>query len=495
MSETLLINAGPGETRVVLLENGVVRDIAIERTTRRGKIGNIYRGKVVRVLPGMQSAFVDFGDQRTGLLHVSDLVVPAGSPRRGKSGGEAAIEQLLHDGEKLSVQVTREPVGDKGARLSTDLSLSSRLLVFIPASDRLAVSHSIEDSVERARLLLLIKDALAQEGVAAQGGYILRTAAQGAQLAELCNEIRFLQRLWVAVNRRSQAAIGPQLLYEELPLYLRAVRDLARPSLDRIVVDQLAAYLALRTFCEDCVPELSPLLEHYTDATPLFELHGAEYELQQALGRRVQLDCGGYLVIDRTEAMTVVDVNTGSFTGQGSVDETVLQTNLEAAAALARQLRLRNVGGIVVVDFIDMTTREHRQQVQLALQEALQCDPVRTTFNSMSGLGLVAMTRQRTGESLEDTLCEDCPVCHGHGLLKSARTVCYEIFREVSRAAANSNSPELVVVAAPAVTDLLNDEESDRLAELQLATGTTICVRSEPGYTREHFDLAIIQNS
>jgi len=489
VNETILVNRGPRETRVVTLERGAVRDIYIERDAGRGIVGNIYLGKVVRVMPGMQAAFVDFGAERTGLLHISDLSRP--KPRRG-ARREQAIENQLHDGQKLAVQVIRDPLGSKGARLSAEVSLSSRFLVFLPHSDRLAVSQRVEGAGERARLLLLLQEGLGAEGLAGEGGYILRTAAEGVDLDGLRSDLRFLNRLWAAICRRREGATGPQLLYEELPLHLRVARDLATPDLAKVLVDQQSAYLSLCSFCEDYVPEMRDRLEYYSGAGSLFDRFGAEEELQRALSHRVDLDCGGYLVIDQTEAMTVIDVNTGSFLGRRNVDETVFRTNLEAAAALARQLRLRNLGGIIVVDFIDMADQEHRRQVQQALQEALQLDPVRTTCGDMSELSLVAMTRKRSGESLQHILCEDCPVCQGQGVLKSARTVCYEIFREIGRAAPASDCEELVVVAAQPVISLLQSDEAGALAELEAATGKTVRLRPEPRYGQEHFDIAML---
>ncbi len=490
MADAILVNAGLLETRVAVLADTVVQDIHIERGPRRSIVGNIYRGKVVRILPGMQAAFVDFGAGRTGLLPASELAGTAG--RR-----DTAIESRLHDGQEMVVQVARDPLGSKGARLTTDLSLSSRFLVFMPRSGQLGVSQRIEDNSERTRLLRLLHEALAAEGMAAQGmagrgGYILRTAAEGVDLAGLQADLRFLQRLWDALSRRSRESKGPRLLHEDMPLHLRVARDLAGPTLERILVDDRAALLALRTFCQEYVPELADRLQFHEGPGQLFDQYGVEEEIQRALARRVELDCGGYLVIEQTEAMATVDVNSGSFVGRHDADATILRTNLEAARALARQLRLRNLGGIIMVDFIDMSDREHRRQLQQALQQALQADPGRATFNGMSELGLVALTRKRSGESLQHILCVDCPVCQGSGALKSVHTVCCEIFREVGRAAARCDAAGLVVLASPLVVNLLQDEESASLAELEIASGKTIRLRAEPLYTQEHFDIAAI---
>ena len=492
MTETILVNLGPAETRVALLANGVVQDIHIERGPRPDIVGNIYSGKVTRVMPGMQAAFVDFGGERTGLLHVSELVGGAGRSLGKGVQPEPTIEYRLRAGQKLVVQVTRDPLAGKGARLTTRLSLASRFLAFMPWSTQTAVSRAIEDTGERARLLLLLREALAAEGLAGEGAYILRTAAEGITLADLRADLRFLQRLWASVCNRGRDATGSALLYRDLPLHLRVARDLARPTLQRILVDDYTGFLALRGFCEEFVPEMTDRLEHHPGPSPLFDLYGVEQEIQAALGRRVDLACGGYLVIDQTEAMTTVDVNTGSFVGRRNVDETIYQTNLEAAVVLARQLRLRNLGGIIVIDFIDMADREHRQQVQLALQQVLQQDPVRTTFNGMSGLGLVALTRKRQGESLQHLLCVECPVCQGGGILRSARTVCYDIFRQLQRTGAGRDTRELTVLAAPAVIELLRGEAAGTLAELAHVLGREIHLRAEPMYSQEHFDIAVI---
>lgn len=492
MTEVILANINPQETRVVVVAAGEVQDIHIEREGSRGILGNIYSAKVVRVLPGMQVAFVDFGAQRNGLVRVADLAGPERRKPGRRERKPTAIEKRLHPGQKLLVQVSRDPLGSKGARLTTELTLSSRFLVFLPRSTSLAVSQRVDNPGERTRLLLLLQEGLAAEGLEGRGGYILRTAAEGVALEELRADLRFLKRLWEVVGRKSQQATGPTLLYEELPLHLRIARDLAGPDLDRVVIDDHAAFLALRGFCEEYVPELSDRLQHHSGVAPLFDTYGAEAEIQRALARRVELECGGYLLIDQAEAMTTIDVNTGAFVGKRNVDETIFETNLEAAVTLARQLRLRNLGGIIVVDFIDMTDQGHRQKVTSALQEALQQDPVRTTFNGMSELGLVAMTRRRSGESLQHILCENCPDCHGAGILKSAHTVCYEIYREIKRTASLSEKPEVLVVAADAVANLLQGDEAAQLADIESASGKTIRVRPEPRYPREHFDIAML---
>jgi ribonuclease G len=492
VSEEILVNVTPMETRVAVVENGATQDIYIERTTSRGLVGNIYAGTVVRVLPGMQAGFVDIGAERTSFIHVSDIAVENGAGQENRSAAAAAIGDHLHEGKKVIVQVTKDPLGSKGARLTTQLSVSSRYLVFMPQTRHVGVSQRIDDQEERNRLQQLLADAVAAEEMEGEGGYILRTAAEGVGPEEIRADLRFLKRLWAAVSRRAKRATRPELLYEDVPLHLRTARDLARPGVERIRIDSRESFSALRQFCDEYVPEVSTLLEHYDGERPLFELHGIEDEIQRALSRRVELKSGGHLVIDQTEAMTTIDVNTGSFVGRRNQAETILKTNLEAATTLARQLRVRNLGGIIIVDFIDMMDEEHRRQVLRTLEKAMLRDPARNKVYGISGLGLVEMTRKRTRESLEHMLCEECPVCQGRGMLKTAETVCYEIFREIMRDARAYENDTLMVLAAQGVIDRLLDEESANLADLEEFIGKTISLRVEPGYNQEHFDIILL---
>jgi ribonuclease G len=490
VSEEILVNFTPMETRVALVDNGATQDIYIERAVNRGIVGNIYAGKVVRVLPGMQAAFVDIGVERTSFIHVSDIVTADGRESRNRPAEK--ITDHLHDGEKIIVQVTKDPLGTKGARLTTELSVSSRYLVLLPQTDHIGVSQLIEDPLERARLQQVLTQALLDEGMDDAGGFILRTAAEGAGAEEITADLRYLRRLWAAVSRRAKAATNAELLFEDLPLHLRIARDLARSSVERIYIDNLECFSQLQEFCRDYVPEVAGLLEYYSGERPLFDLHGVEDEIQRALGRRVELKSGGYLVIDQTEAMTTIDVNTGSFVGKRNQAETILKTNLEAATALARQLRVRNLGGIIIVDFIDMDDPEHRRQVQRTLEKAMQRDPARNQITGVSELGLIEMTRKRTRESLQRMLCESCPICDGRGIVKTAETVCYEIFREIMRDARAYENATLMVLAAQAVVDRLLDEESAHLADLEEFIGKTISLRAEPSYSQEHFDIILL---
>ena len=487
MSDEILVNVTPMETRVALVENGATQDIHIERSANRGHVGNIYAGKVVRVMPGMQAAFIDLGTDRTGFIHVADIVSGSAAVK-----AKASIGDHLHDGKKVIVQVTKDPLGSKGARLSTELSVSSRYLVYMPGGDHVGISQQIDDPDERERLQQMLAEGLEQEPLDVPGGFILRTAAEGTGLEEILADLRFLKRLWAAVSRRAKAASRPELLYEDLPLHLRTIRDLARPGVEKIRIDSRESYDALRVFCDAYVPEVAVLLEHYHGDRPLFDIYGIEDDIRKALERKVELKSGGYLIIDQTEAMTTIDVNTGSFVGRRNQAETILKTNLEAATTLARQLRMRNLGGIIIVDFIDMQDEEHRRQVHRTLEKAMSRDPARNKITGVSELGLVEMTRKRTRESLGQVLCEPCPTCNGKGQLKTPETVCYEVFREILRAERQFTPRQFLVLASQEVVDLLLDEESTSLAELEAFIGKPIKFQVEQLYTQEQFDVVLV---
>ena len=490
MSEELLVNVTPLETRVAVVDHGLLQDLHIERSANRGTVGNIYLGKVVRVLPGMQAAFVDIGEERTSFIHSNDIhpLDEAGLELRSNGGDD--IREHLREGQQILVQVTKEPLGSKGARLTTQLSVSSRYLVYMPRTPHIGISQQIEDDDERSRLRSVLDAAIAAQEI--PGGFILRTAAEGIGREELESDLRFLNRLWVAVSKRAEAASAPTRVYEDWQLYHRSIRDLARPGLERIRVDSREAFERLNEFCADYVPELAPLLEHYQGQRPIFDFYSVEDEIARALERQVPLKSGGYLVIDQTEAMSTIDVNTGGFVGRSNHEETVYKTNLEAATTLARQLRLRNLGGIIIVDFIDMRDPEHRRQVLRALEKAMSGDRARSVITGVSELGLVEMTRKRTRESLAQVLCEDCPTCGGRGVLKSAQTVCYEIFRDILREARAYDADSLMVLASQEVVDRLLDEESQSVADLEEFAGKSLQFRVEPMYSREQFDIILL---
>ncbi len=493
MSEEILINVTPMETRAASVENGVLQEVLIERTQNRGIVGNIYKGKVVRVLPGMQAAFVDIGLDRASFIHVSDIVMLDAGGMENRDLHSENIREMVHEGQKLVVQVTKDPLGTKGARLTTHLSVSSRYLVYMPYTNHIGVSQRIEDEQERERLRTLVGSLLEQpeyEGI--KGGFILRTAAEGVGEEEINTDVDYLKRLWVVLERRIKGNDAPKLVYEDLPLYLRILRDTMRPQIERIRVDSGETYKKMTAFMEEFVLEAREKLEIYSGDRPLFDLYGVEDEIERALGRKVQLKSGGYLIIDQTEAMTTIDVNTGAFVGHRNLEETIYKTNLEAATALARQLRVRNLGGIIIIDFIDMKDPEHQRQVLRALEKSLDKDHAKTSVTGVSELGLVEMTRKRTRESLERVLSEDCPVCQGRGSLKSAETVCYEIFREILREAKAYENDQYLVLAAQEVVDRLLDEESANVADMEELIGKTIKFQVETMYSQEQYDVVLL---
>ena len=504
MNEEILINVTPQETRVALVENGVLAEVSIERTRRRGIVGNIYKGRVVRVLPGMEAAFVDLGLERTAFLHVSDIAgthkgaaaVAAGAeseepPARPApaANGHPPIQELLHEGQDLLVQVIKEPMGTKGARLTTHLTIPSRYLVLMPNDPNVGVSTKIEDEHERNRLRGLVE---ARANPESDWGWILRTAAEGATEAAIDSDMRLLEKLWRSARERARRSNPGTLVHEDLALALRTLRDIVGHGIDRIRVDSLEAYERMARFAAEFLPETAERIEHYTGQRPIFEIYGIEEEIQRALERRVQLKSGGYLMIDQTEAMTTIDVNTGAFVGHRNLEETIFKTNLEAAQAIARQLRLRNLGGIIIIDFIDMSEAEHRRKVLGALGKALENDHARTQVCDVSALGLVEMTRKRTRESLEHVLCKTCPTCAGRGFIKTPETVCYEIFREILREARQFDARQLMVLAHQEVIDMLLDEESTSLAELEAFIGIPTRLQAEALYAPEQFDVVLV---
>ncbi len=483
MSEELLINFTPMETRVALVENGVLQEVYIERTRARGLVGNIYTGKVVRVLPGMQAAFLDIGLERTAFLHANDIAALDGSDER------ADIRTAVREGQILAVQVTKDPMGSKGARLTTRLSVSSRYLVYMQGESHVGISQRIEDDAERQRLRELVESLVTEQR---SGTYIVRTAAESASEDELAADIGFLDRVWQAVERRIARRENKAVVYEDLPLLLRTMRDLVHPQLEKIRIDSRESYQRVIEFVEQYLPDMKSKVEHYPGERPIFDLYGVEDEIQKGLGRKVELKSGGYLIIDQTEAMSTIDVNTGAFVGHRNQEETLFKTNLEAATALARQLRLRNLGGIIIIDFIDMTDAEHRRQVLRALEKAMERDYAKTSITGVSELGLVEMTRKRTRESLEHVLCETCRYCHGRGSLKSAETVCYEIFRDILREARAYDCEKLRVLASQDVIDRLLDEESANVADLEEFIGRAIEFQVETLYNQEQFDVVLM---
>lgn len=486
MSEEILINVTPQETRVAVVENGMLQELHIERTDARGIVGNIYKGKVARILPGMQAAFVDIGLERAAFLHAADLRVPPQQLASGEAQIQAPIVELLREGEEVIVQVSRDPLGSKGARLTMNITLPARYLVYMPFTKHIGISQKIEDEAARERLRELLK-AATEDG--AEGGYILRTMAETAREDELRNDIHYLRRVWDVVQEKI-ASVGPcTLVHADLPLALRAMRDLVRSGVEQIRLDSRETFQKAEEFASEFIPELQTHIEYYPGERPIFDLYSVEDEIKKALDRKVPLKSGGYVILDQTEAMTTIDVNTGAYVGRRTLEETLFKTNLEAAQAIARQLRLRNIGGIIIIDFIDMADPEHRRQVVRALEKALAHDHAKVHIVEMSGLGLVELTRKRTRESLERVLCEPCPTCNGRGILKTAQTVCYEIFREILREARQFGTDKYMVLASQVVIDMLLDEEAEGLAKLQEFIRRPITLQVEPLYHQEQYDI------
>ncbi len=482
MSTEILVNIGPQETRVALVEGGATQEIYVQRAARHGLVGNIYKGVVVRVLPGMQAAFVDLGLDRTAFLHVADMIAS-----ESNAGPLPPVEKLLHEGQEVLVQILKDPMGTKGARLTTLLSIPSRYLVLMPFEKHVGVSARIEDEGERSRLKGLLEKLVPE--LSPNWGVIARTAAEGADEDGLRQDLSFLTRLWASVNQQTQFAKPGHLVHGDLPLSMRILRDLLGTAVERIRIDSAEEARRVQQFAKVFVPSAAAKIEAYTGHAPIFDLYGVEDELNRALDRKVDLKSGGHLIIDQTEAMTTIDVNTGAFTGHRNLEETILKTNLEAAGSIARQLRLRNLGGIIIIDFIDMKAEEHRAQVLRTLEKEIARDSARTHVYPFSPLGLVEMTRKRTRESLGHILCEPCAVCDGRGVVKTVETICHEIAREVQRAARLYEPKAFLVLAHPKVIERLQEEQSGGLAELEASLKRPIKLQAESHYSQETFDV------
>ena len=482
MSEQILINVTPQETRVAVMQQGVVQELHIERASSHGMVGNVYQGRVCRVLPGMQSAFVEIGLERAAFLHVADIW-------QQKQNEDKPIEKLLYEGQTVLVQVIKDPIGTKGARLSTQISIAGRLLVYLPQETHIGISQRIEDEQERELLRHKLQQLMPPE---VKGGFIVRTSAETATDRELLADVDYLQRIWNGIMEQAKIAAPQTLLYQELNLALRVLRDFVSEDIDRIIVDSRETYAKLQSFSASYMSDVASRLEHYQGERPLFDLYQAEAEIEKALSRKVELKSGGYLIIDQTEALTTVDVNTGAFVGGRNFDDTIFKTNLEAAHAIARQLRLRNLGGIIIIDFIDMDNAEHKTAVLEEFKKALARDRTRMTVSGFSALGLVEMTRKRTRESLAHVLCQPCPVCQGRGELKTPQTVCYEILRELLREARQYNAREFRILGSQPVIDLFLDEESQSLAQLADFIAKPISLLVETQYNQEQYDIVLM---
>ncbi|WP_111978306.1 ribonuclease G [Algibacillus agarilyticus] len=490
MSAEILINVTPSETRVALVENGSLQEVHIERQAKKGLVGNIYLGMVSRVLPGMQAAFVDIGLEKAAFLHASDITInqtlkdedAITSPQPVRD-----ITELVKDGQSIMVQVVKDPLGTKGARLTTEITIPSRYLVFMPGANHVGVSQRIDSPEERDRL----KD-ITSEYCDEDASFIVRTAAEGADEGELRQDAKFLRRVWKKIQERKKRGKKHSCLYQDLTIACRILRDLINTELERIRVDSKLTFEQLLEFIDEFIPELRNKMEYYPGERPIFDIFNVENDIQRALERKVELKSGGYLIIDQTEAMTTIDINTGAFVGHRNLEETIFNTNIEATQALARQLRLRNLGGIIIIDFIDMMDADHRRRVLHSLEMALARDHAKYNINGFSALGLVEMTRKRTRESLEHILCSNCPSCDGRGTLKTVETICYEIMREIVRVNRAYDADKFVVYANQQVADYILSEESHALGELELFIAKQIKVQAEGMYGQEQFDVVMM---
>lgn len=488
MKAEILINVTAREVRAAVVENGMLQEIFVERASRRGLLGNIYKGRVSRVLPGMQAAFIDIGLERTAFLHTSNIILPPGMPAELRHR-DSSIRDLLREGDEILVQVLKDPIGTKGARLTTFITVPSRYLVLLPMGNGVGISARIDNEAQREQLREMMAglvDAQAPYGV------IVRTAAEGASMEALRADLLFLLKLWEVISANATRTHPGGLVHADLPLAVRVVRDIVNAEIERVRVDDEDSYRRLQDFAVTFMPELAPLIELYADGRPLLDIYGIEDEINKALEHKVLLKSGGYLVIEQTEAMTTVDVNTGAFVGHRNLEDTIFRTNLEAAVTIARQLRLRNLGGIIIIDFIDMQEPSHQQQVLDVFSEALSHDHAHTQITQVSPLALVEMTRKRARESLEHIMCRPCPVCDGRGSVKTAESVCYEIFREILRQHRQFSFRELVVMAHQDVIEMLLDEEATGLAGLSDLTGKPIRLQAEAGYAPDQFDVVLI---
>jgi len=496
--QDILVNWAPQETRVAVVENGAVQELHVERAAERGLVGNAYLGKVARVLPGMQSAFVDIGLDRAAFLHVADVHVAGQVGRHGGHGGRAdappvqPIEKLVFEGQSLVVQVIKDPIGTKGARLSTQISIAGRMLVYLPQDDHIGISQKIGSHELREQLRQRMAALVGTREEGGGGGFILRTNAEEASDAELGDDIAYLRKTWAHIRAQALKAPPATLLHEDLNLAQRVLRDLVNERTATIRIDSRIQFDALRDFGQQYTPSAVNRLQHYKGERPIFDLFSIDQEIEKALARRVDLKSGGYLVVDQTEALTTVDVNTGGFVGARNFEDTIFKTNLEAALAIARQLRLRNLGGIIIIDFIDMARADHQEAVLGELRKQLLRDRTKITVSGFTQLGLVEMTRKRTRESLAHMLCEPCPACAGRGQVKTARSLCYDILREILREARQFNPKEFRIIASAPVVEMLLDEESQNLAGLSDFIGKPISLQAEATMTAEQYDIVLM---
>ncbi|HIJ95139.1 MAG TPA: Rne/Rng family ribonuclease [Desulfuromonadales bacterium] len=507
MGAELVINAASHETRIALIENGTIAELYIERSRDKGIVGNIYKGRVIRVLPGMQAAFVDIGLEKAAFLYVADVfdalveyesLLDDGTkkedePVEGQEHSEHPefrplhpIEDLLQEGQELLVQISKEPLGTKGARITSHISLPGRHLVYMPTVDHIGISRRIEDEEERERLREIV-ERLKKVG----SGYIVRTVSEGKSEEDLVADMLYLSKLWDEIAARKDKAAIPSLVHSDLDVVQKVVRDIVTEQVGKIVVDSQTDYDRIVQFISTFASKMKYSIELYDEEEPIFDHYGLEVEISRALGRKVWLKSGGYIIIEQTEALSAIDVNTGRFVGKHNLEDTILKTNLEAVKEIAYQLRLRNIGGIIIIDFIDMEKEVNREKVYGALEEALKADKSKTNILKISELGLVEMTRKRVRENISRMMCEPCSYCEGRGYIKSKTTVCHEIFRELRREMLDIRGSKATVTVHPQVADLLYDEERRGLEELEKRFKKRITVRAKPGFHQEQFEIVI----
>lgn len=480
LNTEILVNHTPYETRVALMESGVLQDILIEREHHRGVVGNIYKGKVQRVLPGMDAAFVEIGMARAGFLHMKNIFRP-------DEQESDRIGDHLHEGQTLLVQVLKDPIATKGARLSTEISIPSRFLVYLPNDDYIGVSVRIASETQRR----LLRDLVLDFHRGQKGGFIVRTAIESADIWAMRADMQYLKRLWEAILDSYRKARPGTLIYQDLPLYLKVLRDFISPQVRQVLVDDAGAYRHMAEFAGNFLVEMADCLYRYEEDRALFDRFGVEQEIEKALKRRVDLKSGGYLIIDQTEAMTTIDVNTGGYVGKLSQEDTIFKVNLEAVKVIARQLRLRDLGGIIMIDLIDMTDDEHRQRVIDALIKALSEDRSKYTISPISAFGIIEMTRKRTRANLRQIMCETCPTCGGRGYVKTIETLVYELFRDLMREARELSPKKLTVVGDPALIEFIREEESLAFSDLQVLLRFPIRLESNDAYVDGQYEIAV----
>jgi len=502
MASEILINVSLQETRVAVVENGVLVELHIERHRDRGIVGNIYKGRVVRVLPGMQAAFVDVGQERAAFLYVAEVLPQVRHRVAGEEDVETdvaefkhkkkytspAIEDLLRDGQEILVQATKEPLGTKGAQITTHITLPGRYLVYMPTFNHIGVSRRIDSEKKRDELRRLVEELRPGDA----GGFIVRTAAEDHGEKDLHPDMHYLIKTWEGIQQRSHRSSSPNIVHRELSLDLKVIRDLFNENVKRVVVDSEEQYHEIKSFMERFMNERVDIVELYQGDLPLFEAENIEMEINRSVERRVWLKSGGYIVIDQTEALTAIDVNTGRYVGKRNFEDTILKTNLEAVKEIVYQLRLRNIGGLIIIDFIDMAAIQNQERVFQTIDEELTKDKTKTTILKMSELGLVEMTRKRARENIFQALCEPCVYCEGKGYLKSRTTICYEIFREIKRDGPALMNKRVNIFVNPEVADLLFDEERDGVEELEREFDLNVEIIVNNSFHQEQFEIEVL---